>query len=269
MVAIMRKYHNTPKGKAFIKKVYSDFQSPDINIGAGTLGSAPKDLAKYYRLQLMLKNPSKAFAQTRENLATNKGVEGFIDRFKGVATPSEYRIHVINGKVVPGTSLARQTYLQEALDVLGVPNPDMRKAEKWLEATLAQMPKNKLKGKSFGFDAAPLQGGGFRAMESNPTNAVGASGFLWTVDRKENLNLLKKLLASPGRNWRELLGADRAGGEVNPLHSPLLQAIGHTLNSHRQVSALQGRNTHLLAALKAGLAGGAGLGTYGAYQTAR
>lgn len=81
----------------------------------------------------------------------------------------EYRMAVIDGKVVPYATVGRGSIL----GALPIRTPGAAGAEKFLAAELGKMDPSRLKG-TYGFDVAKLKGGGYKVIETNPSTEGGS-----------------------------------------------------------------------------------------------
>lgn len=88
---------------------------------------------------------------------------------------NEYRVHVVNGKVIPYGSMFRGG----VLGALPWARNDSLLAEKAIQKQLDQLLPDKYRKGAFGFDVAKRRDGGWQVIETNPANHVdGSSGFL-------------------------------------------------------------------------------------------
>lgn len=93
---------------------------------------------------------------------------------------AEYRVHVIDGKVIPYATLLRSSLTGS----LPIRLPVHSRVEKAVQAQLDKLPPGKAKG-MYGFDVMKTRDGGFKVVETNPTSPLtleagggGGSGFL-------------------------------------------------------------------------------------------
>jgi hypothetical protein len=171
------------------------------------------EYAMAWRLKGYLKNPGSGFAQTRTQIATNP----FLGK-------QEYRVHVLNGKVVPGTT-SRYNKVRHLLGMLGL-DPGAHKAEQALREHLEPALAARGSSLSGGFDVGLDPSGKATAFEANPNSY---SGHLY-----------------PNPSW-------------NPMDIGRAAFSNHSLQG-----AIQGRDTWLMAGLKGTGAAAAGAGAYGA-----
>lgn len=88
------------------------------------------------------------------------------------AVNQEFRVHVVNGKVIPYATLGRGSVLGE----MPIRTPGMGKVESYVGQQLRGVDPTKLKG-TWGMDVVKTKDGGFKIIETNPTTGVGGSGF--------------------------------------------------------------------------------------------
>lgn len=87
-------------------------------------------------------------------------------------TGKEFRVHVIDGKVVPYATTGRGSVLGN----LPIRTPNMRRAEKALQEKLVGIDPSRLSG-TWAFDVAKSKGGDFNVIETNPS-IHGGSGMV-------------------------------------------------------------------------------------------
>lgn len=89
-----------------------------------------------------------------------------------VPVAGEYRVHMVGGKAVPFTSANR--FGDKAISI---PSWKSERAAKWLEKQLQNLPA-KYRGIPLAADIAPLEGGGYKVIEMNPTMASGMMQYM-------------------------------------------------------------------------------------------
>ena len=258
LVAMARFGTRDKATKDFIRRA-NKLENPDPYGFVAHMQSDPQRAATY-RLLRMLKDPAKSLVQERHELGKNGILDSVLARLSNSIKHPEYRVHVVNGKVVPGGSRSRFNQGRAVFDSLGAPNRDLSKAEKWLQSQLDLVPAHKLKDKSFGFDVARLQSGKFKAMEANPTGENGASGYLYNMRPQAYADASKQMLTKLApKDVTDIPYLKEVGKDV-------VTTMGSAVARHRLISAILGQDTHAIATAKALLAGTATTGTYAGGQ---
>lgn len=125
----------------------------------------------------------------------------------------EYRVHVLDGKVVPYATMFRGG----ARGFLPWQTKGIRQAEAHATEAMKKLP-SKYKGSSFGLDVAKDKGGKFHIIETNPSDYTGTSGLLQTpqmLDAMESAvrgKLPRHVMAQRGIEGVGGAGAVGAGG---------------------------------------------------------
>lgn len=186
-----------------------------------------QDRLQYDHIKSLVDNPHKMMSQDKLQLQQ----QDWYDRLTGFLAGNnrnktqEYRVHALDGQVLPAT-VARYGPMSQLANLVGIRTPAMRRAEQMVSETVKKLPKDFTNNRTFAFDVG-MTPEGPKIIESNPS---GYSGFLY-------------------------------GAETNPsVPKAISQGISSAPLMHRIVSHLQGRDTHALAGAK-GLA--AGIGTAG------
>ena len=109
--------------------------------------------------------------RTRDLVGKVEAPKGFSVATKGT---KEYRVHALDGKVIPYATVGRGSVLSMLNPLY---TPTHRAAEAEVQRALRRLPLKYRKG-SYGFDVAKLRDGSMRIIESNPAGSSGASGFL-------------------------------------------------------------------------------------------
>jgi len=121
-------------------------------------------------LEQALKNPKRVIVQERLPLAkTDSLVRKGLSGLTGDTLSNEMRVHVEGGRVMHDATTPRYSTLGAAFD-----RNHVHGANTFAQSVVDKLPEE-YKNMSFGMDISPLEGGGYRLIESNPT---GNSGFL-------------------------------------------------------------------------------------------
>jgi hypothetical protein len=206
----------TPQGVTYTKEQLDRLQAADPDA--------------YMRLKRSLNLNALEHLDT---LMQGKGLLG--QERKALIPGGEMRVHVRNGKVIPGASTPRAEisptsapgHLKAVLGKLLGMDP-ARETEQWLQERLNAVPvaqRGRI-ARNLNADVAQTHEGPF-AIETNPDSQSG---------------YLNPTFLAPTRAQQLAVNSNQA------------------LNSHMLMSAIQGRDTALLAGLRAGIAG-AGVGT--------
>lgn len=87
----------------------------------------------------------------------------------------EWRVHTMDGRVVPGATVRRGSTLSAMNPFTGI---NGRRAERAAQAALDGITDPDIRRRAFGFDIAKTRDGRFIPIESNPADATGASGLM-------------------------------------------------------------------------------------------
>jgi len=119
----------------------------------------------------------------------NPALKFFDDLFDHSMTgKQEYRIHAINGKVIPWAAQHRGSVTRNLLEaVLPFNTPQMRKAESFAQKMLDKAPKTE-REKAFGFDIGFDAKGRPTLIETNPVERDAVSGFTDSTSYHDALN---------------------------------------------------------------------------------
>lgn len=131
---------------------------------------------KFGQLKNLFSKDQDARTHSRKLLGSMFGGESPLKATRSTTggTSKEFRVHVVDGKVVPYSTVSRGT----VLGMLPLRTPNMGAAERALQEKLNGVDPAKLKG-TWGFDVAKGRGAdkGFHVIETNPTT-IGGSGYL-------------------------------------------------------------------------------------------
>lgn len=148
--------------------------------GAATRGKFPTDakaLAETLAaggpeadvVRQLLRNPTKVIAQEKIRIQPGNILDKVWGALRGTPSTQEMRIHVFNGAVTPELTLPRFSPFASVATAARA-----TEAENFVKDVINRLPKNMQKG-TYAFDVAPVVGGGFKIIESNPGYR---SGFL-------------------------------------------------------------------------------------------
>ncbi len=115
-----------------------------------------------------------------------KKVNPFFDWLQGKFSPElersksqEYRVHVMNGKVVPYGTVYRGNIYQEALEsLLPFRTPRRRMLENYAQTVIDKVKDPTLRKGTYGFDVGIDHLGRPQLLETNPSASGGSSGWL-------------------------------------------------------------------------------------------
>lgn len=166
--------------EAHLEKLFPNGYVIKTTTGAGTGGKFPTNahgLAETLAaggpeadvLKVLLRNPSKVVAQERIPIQQGNILDKLWGALRGTPSTREMRVHVFNGAVAPTLTLPRFSPFAAVSTAA-----QATEAENFVKDVLAKLPGKFQKG-TFAFDVAPLAGGGFKIIESNPGYT---SGFL-------------------------------------------------------------------------------------------
>ena len=117
----------------------------------------------------LLNNPSKVIAQEKIRIKPGNVLDKLWGALRGTPSTQEMRVHVFNGAVTPEVTMPRFSPFA-AMSTAAQAN----EAENFVKDVLGKLPRNLSRG-TYSFDVAPVMGGGFKIIESNPGYR---SGFL-------------------------------------------------------------------------------------------
>ena len=120
-------------------------------------------------LDMAAKNPASVMVQQKAPLARSTGLRAALPNLLGNAPTKEVRVHVRGGVALPGMSVSRYDPLMHVLD-----RDKLQGATDFAQGVINKLPKSH-KTRPFNMDVAPLEGGGYTLIESNPG---GSSGLL-------------------------------------------------------------------------------------------
>lgn len=222
-----------------LSKMYRSLKNKSMQLPAKVQKLAPdeqmhwirsKVLMGTYRMQDLLNNPDKLIAQRLLDIKklspsqeyANKSLNAMLGRLGvNVSTIPEYRVHVINGKVVPGTTVAKHLPISAFTGINPYGAGKVERAAQRMVNTLMKKDPSFVDKQTFGLDIAPVRGGGFKLIETNP---------------------------------------EAYSGYLNPYFGAKVFDPAAAIRSHKTVSKLMGQDTYALSGLKgltAGLAGAA------------
>lgn len=186
--------------------------------GAGMDPTGVKELRKRLRAQIsqehqdvyagrvfekMFKDPERAMVQAKLPLTEGSWFGKLFGRLTNRPATQEMRLHVVNGAVVPSMTIPR---FDPSMYITG--QHHMRGAEEYGRGLLAKMPKKYQQG-TYAMDIAPLKGGGYGLIESNPS---GVSGFY----NPEKMPIIGPIMhkAFTGQHSRGVAGTLAGGGAL-------------------------------------------------------
>lgn len=136
--------------------------------GSARLKELKKDPAFSGRiLDQAVKDPSKVIVQQKMNIAKPGPLRGLVSGALGNPRSKEMRVHVINGQAVHDLTVPRFDPTSLAFD-----RDLMRGASDHAQKIVDKLPKQH-RGMNFAMDIAPLEGGGYKMVESNPSSNSG------------------------------------------------------------------------------------------------
>jgi hypothetical protein len=149
----------------------------------------------------MFADPTKAMVQEKLPLTEGSMFGKLFGKLTNRPATQEMRLHVVNGALVPSMTIPR---FDPSMYITG--RKQMRGAEEYARGLLAKMPK-KYRSGTFAMDIAPLKGGGYGLIESNPS---GVSGFY----NPEKMPIIGPIMhkAFTGQHSRAVAGTLAAGG---------------------------------------------------------
>jgi hypothetical protein len=173
---------NYPKG-FFLKDVHS----------ANTGGRFPTDKSSFVELlqqarqnpadnqgaqrviRKLLKDPSSAMVQERLPLQEGSRLGKLWARLRGddPMSTKEVRVHVINGVVMPQMTVPR---FDQMMKFTG--RHQLRGASRYAQKAVDRLPGH-LRNATFAMDVAPIKGGGYKIIESNPSGVSGLTNPKW------------------------------------------------------------------------------------------
>jgi hypothetical protein len=151
----------------------------------------------------MAKNPGQALVQRKIKIQKPGAIRTALGEAIGANPISkELRVHVINGQVIPEMTFARFDPTVHVFD-----RQHLSGASEFAQKHIMdKMPKH-MRNSSFNMDIAPLEGGGYRMIESNPGSNSGI------IDVRKNPfagAMMRKGLT--GQWGKEVAGAGAAVG---------------------------------------------------------
>jgi hypothetical protein len=146
--------------------------------GAATGGHFPTDsksLSEYLAggghqaevVQQLLRDPSKVIAQAKIPIEQGNVLDRLWGTLRRTPSTREHRVHVFEGAVSPSTTTPRFSPLS-ALTT----RKQLREGEDFVRGVLEKLPPELQRG-SYNFDVAPVVGGGYKIIESNPGQYSG------------------------------------------------------------------------------------------------
>lgn len=110
----------------------------------------------------LIKNPSTVMAQEKLPLEQGTWLDRQFAKIRGLPSSKEVRVHVMNGAVAPDLTVPR---FSPTMFLTG--RKKMRGAEDFTRDLLGKLPEE-LRHGTYALDVAPVTGGGYRLIESNP-----------------------------------------------------------------------------------------------------
>jgi hypothetical protein len=142
--------------------------SGDAN--AGEIGSIAKREHKNWLVQ-----PNK-------NLASTSVGRRLLDKLvplKNMSNMNEYRVHIVNGKVVPYATMHRGSASKSVLDpFMPWRSREIRNVDRYAQEQMNAVKNKHLRKGSYGFDVAIDNKGRPQLIETNPFTPAGVSGLL-------------------------------------------------------------------------------------------
>ena len=151
----------------------------------------------------LIRNPHSVMSQEKLPLEQGSFIDKALAKLKGLPSTKEVRVHVMNGAVAPHLTVPRFSHTMWATG-----RTKMRGAEDYTRNLLKSLPEELSKG-TYAMDIAPVHGGGYKLIESNPGYR---SGFL----NPQNHPLTGPLshLQFTGQHSKAIAGAGAAAGAV-------------------------------------------------------
>lgn len=145
-------------------------------------------------------DPREVMVQEKLPLEKLTGIRAWLNKALGQNNMSkELRVHVENGVATPELTTSRFDILGSVLNRKG-----QREAAQYAQSIIDKLPEKQRAG-TFAMDIAPIQGGGYKLIESNPT---GRSGLLFT-DPRMAANMFKHYT---GQHSQAVAGLGAAAG---------------------------------------------------------
>lgn len=116
-----------------------------------------------------VKDPRSVMVQEKLPLAQGTWLDRQFAKIRGLPATKEVRVHVMNGAVVPELTTARFSPTMHVLD-----RDKLHGANDYARDLMSKLPEGLREG-TYAMDVAPLVGGGYKLVESNPGYR---SGFL-------------------------------------------------------------------------------------------
>lgn len=116
-----------------------------------------------------IKDPRSVMVQEKMPLEQGTWVDRQFAKIRGLPATKEVRVHVMNGAVVPNMTVPRFSPTMHVLD-----RDKLHGANDYARELMGKLPEGLREG-TFAMDVAPIVGGGYKLVESNPGYR---SGFL-------------------------------------------------------------------------------------------
>jgi len=193
MSAIIKKLKSSNPARlhAALSKKYPQGYVAKLEQGAaslGTLGTADTQLAiprlGFNLDQVNRKHLPNMIVQPDKQLASNNkfldwAQKKFLKDYVNGSEKQEYRVHVVNGRVVPYATMNRGNLIQGTLEnMLPFRTSKIRALEAHAQKTIDQVKNKSLRKGIYGFDMGVDLEGKPQLIETNPSASGGASGYL-------------------------------------------------------------------------------------------
>lgn len=175
-----------PKG-FFLKDVHSAntggrFPTDKTNFLA-LLNKARKEKGNVYEIEdahrtiakILKRGPESAMVQERLPLQKGSRIGRLWAKIRGddPMNTKEVRVHVINGVVIPEMTVPR---FDQTMKFFG--RRHLRNASAYAQKAVDKLPEE-LRNATFAMDVAPIKGGGYKIIESNPSGVSGLTSPKW------------------------------------------------------------------------------------------
>jgi hypothetical protein len=178
-------------------------------------------------LEGLMKDSRGAIVQKKIDIEKPRGLRRLPGWLLGQPASKEVRVHVLGGRAVPNLAAPRFDPTMAVFE-----RRKMREAAEYAQGIVNKLPKHQREA-SFGMDIAPIKGGGFKLIESNP---AGYSGLLHP--EKNPLMPFKLRKALTGQWSPTVAGAGATAGAVGTGAA----AYGATRAAQNVAQPAQGQN---------------------------
>jgi hypothetical protein len=118
-------------------------------------------------LDIMQKSPEHVLVQEMLPLERKTGLRASLADYLKNPSSQEVRVHVERGQAIPELAMSRYDPLMHVLE-----RDKLHGAAEFAQSIVNKLPAKYRTG-TFGMDIAPMQGGGYRLIESNPSPRSG------------------------------------------------------------------------------------------------